>query len=395
MTAFDAVHGRIVDVDAHAMFMPHAYVPMLGDAWGEPLRRWAESRVGELDPETLRAQRARARDDVFRVKGWLAHGADDPHDRVDALDRMGIARQLVFPPVPMPFLHDLDAGARAARRRWNDAMLDWASAGPERLVPALQLGLGDVADAVDDARRLVARGARAIEVPFAQPPAGRSPADPGWDALWSLLAEHHVPLLLHVGGGGLGGGFGPARSFTDPRWGASDRLRLSERDDQGAELDAHDPGHFATLGPIDRVVRHHGAETFVGALVLGGVLERFPGLAVGIVELGAGWVGSWCEQMDDAAGAMRAHGLAPLPERPSTYVRRQVRVTPTAGEPVGAYVERSGLDEVYAFSTDYPHYEGGKDPMGWSSRALAGATDDAIDRWFVRNGSLLLPTPTG
>jgi predicted TIM-barrel fold metal-dependent hydrolase len=389
MTAFDQVHGRIIDVDAHAMFMPDAYVPILGDAYGEPLRAWATSRVGDLDLATLQGQRSAAKDNVFRAKGWLAHGADDARDRVDALDRMGIDRQIVFPPVPLPFLHAGDDEAGNARERWNDAMLEWASVDPRRVVPAMQLGLCDVDRAIAEARRLVGRGGCAVEVAFARPPGGRSPADPAWDPLWAVLAEHRVPLLLHVGGGGLGGGFGPARSFTDPRWGATDRLRISERPDQGADLDPRDPGYFATLGPIDRVVRHHAAETFVSALILGGVLDRLPDLRVGVIELGAGWVASWAEQMDMAAPAMRAHGLAPLAEAPSSYLRRQVRITPTYGEPVGQYVERSALDDVFAFSTDYPHYEGGKDPMGWSARALAGADDEVVEKWFVTNGSLL------
>jgi predicted TIM-barrel fold metal-dependent hydrolase len=391
--AIEAVWGRIVDVDAHVMLPPDAYPAILGDEFGVPMRQWAAERVAGLERDVLEAVRAGAREDVFRVKGFVAHGADDPDDRVDALDRMGIARQIVFPPVPLAVLHAAGPAARLARSRWNDAMCDWTAGSRGRLIPAMQLGLGDVDEAVEDTERLIATGARAVEIPFAQPPAGRSPAHPDWDQLWQMLADGGVTVLLHIGGGGLGGGFPSSRSFSDPRWGAVDRLRSEPGGD--APTGSSDPGSFTALGPIDRVIRHHPAETFVSALVLGGILERAPDLSIGIIELGAGWVGSWVEQLDTAAAAMHGGGLTPLPEPPSTYLRRQVRVTPSYLEPVNRYLARSHLDEIYAFSTDYPHYEGGKDPLGWSERALADTDDGTYERWFVTNGSRLVTSRPG
>ena len=47
--------------------------------------------------EEDRAARARARDDVWAVKGVSALGSSDARERVAAMDLMGVQRQLLFP----------------------------------------------------------------------------------------------------------------------------------------------------------------------------------------------------------------------------------------------------------------------------------------------------------
>ena len=53
--------------------------------------------------------------------------------------------------------------------------------------------------------------------------------------------------------------------------------------------------------------------------------------------------------------------------KPSDYLRRQVRVTPFPGEDVAELVKISS-PELYLFSSDYPHPEGTKDPIGHLER---------------------------
>jgi predicted TIM-barrel fold metal-dependent hydrolase len=143
-------------------------------------------------------------------------------------------------------------------------------------------------------------------------------------------------------------------------------------------------------GPFDLATLHLPAQVFLSVMVLGGVLSRHPGLAVGVMELGAAWVPSWVAGLDQAATGFRRFGL-PLPsELPSEAVRRQVRVSPFNLEPVADYLQ-SGLPEVFAFSTDYPHSEGGRDPVTRLTTALEPLGTDALDQFFVTNGSRLLP----
>lgn len=84
------------------------------------------------------------------------------------------------------------------------------------------------------------------------------------------------------------------------------------------------------------------------------------------------------------------HGSA-LAHRPSDYLRSNVRVTPFVFEPVDVYLDRYDLADVLCFSTDYPHVEGGRDPLGVfvAVRPRVGAA--TVEKFFVTNGEWLLP----
>ena len=109
----------------------------------------------------------------------------------------------------------------------------------------------------------------------------------------------------------------------------------------------------------------------MSVLILDGVLDRYPELKFGAIELGASWVPSWMHFMDSGAAAfMRGEDrLQKLSAKPSDIVRRQFRVTPYPHEPTGWIIENSG-DEVCLFSSDFPHVEGGRNPMKRFGQAL-------------------------
>ena len=373
------LHGRIIDVDSHLMLPPEQMTGLFGPKFGGDLRRWAEC---------LAPRHPCRHGDVWTTKGWSAPGAADSAERLASLDRMGVARQLVFPPVTCPALLAAGSDAYAGLRRYNDFALAWADGSGGRLRPVAQLPTSEVGETLAEATRVIRRGARAVEVAFSHPPAARSPADPEWDRLWALLSEAHVPVLLHVGGGGPGGAVRPPRTLLDRGWGDSPRLRpLTGTNDPALAV----IGNSGLFGPFDVATLHIGAEVFLSALVLGGVLSRHPGLVVGVVEFGAQWASSWVERMDVIARSFFRYGLHPLPELPSVTVRGQVRLTPFYGEPVGDYVGRGGPAEMYAFSTDFPHSEGGTDPVGGFAASLARQGRAVIEQFFVTNGSAPVP----
>jgi hypothetical protein len=49
------------------------------------------------------------------------------------------------------------------------------------------------------------------------------------------------------------------------------------------------------------------------------------------------------------------------------------------------------MPEIYAFSTDFPHPEGGTDPIGRMAADITPLGDAAIEAFFVSNAELLLP----
>ncbi len=136
----------------------------------------------------------------------------------------------------------------------------------------------------------------------------------------------------------------------------------------------------------DMTSLHHAAETFLGALVLDGVLERFPNLRGGAIELGAGWVPSMLKRLDWSAEIWRKSEpeLAKLERKPSEQITEQLAFTPYAYEDVGEMIEQSN-DALYLFSSDYPHFEGGRHPLGRFETSLEGHGGATRERFYSEN----------
>jgi predicted TIM-barrel fold metal-dependent hydrolase len=130
----------------------------------------------------------------------------------------------------------------------------------------------------------------------------------------------------------------------------------------------------------------HSAELTLAALIFDGVLDRFPNLKFGAIELGASWVPGWMRNMDSAAIAFRKNEerLQKLSLKPSEFVKRQVRVTPYPHEDTG-WIIRNSADEVCLFSSDFPHVEGGRNPLKRFDESLAGCTPQQVDRFYCDN----------
>ena len=124
---------------------------------------------------------------------------------------------------------------------------------------------------------------------------------------------------------------------------------------------------------------HGGAENFrsvdymaipnppmqtLAALLFDGVFDRFPRLKWGVIEQGGSWLPGWMRNLDAAFGAFRKNEvrLQQLSAKPSEIVRRQIRVTPYPHEDTGWIIANSG-PEVCMFSSDFPHVEGGRNPL--------------------------------
>jgi predicted TIM-barrel fold metal-dependent hydrolase len=124
----------------------------------------------------------------------------------------------------------------------------------------------------------------------------------------------------------------------------------------------------------------------LATMIFDGVLERFPGLRLGVIEQGASWVPSWMKFMESAFEAFRKgeERLQKLSLRPSDYVRRQVRVTPYPAEDVGWIVRESG-DEVCLFSSDYPHVEGGRNPIRRFEGSMGELSEAQRQRFYHDN----------
>ena len=126
-------------------------------------------------------------------------------------------------------------------------------------------------------------------------------------------------------------------------------------------------------------------------LILDGVLDRFEGLRIGVIEVGASWLPGFMRQLDSANEAFARHATRrqQLKLKPSEYMRRQVRVTPYPTEATGWIIEQSA-PQTCMFSSDFPHLEGGRNPYGRFSRSTEHLGEDVCDRFFRANFEDLL-----
>jgi predicted TIM-barrel fold metal-dependent hydrolase len=370
--------GRLIhDADAHVMEAPGwfeewAAPTLAGRLSPVPDPRFRPGGLGRdeldrrhADPEHRRA----AEQNVMATKGWLAPGAYRKEDRGRALDLLGFASQLVFTTAHLASLLAAESSDDASlayeyARVHNRAMLDFCSA-DARLLPVCYLPLVDMGRSVAFAEECLAAGAAALMVGSACPRA-HSPSHVGLDPLWARVQEAGIPIVFHVGGGGkllnptyLKNGLPPVPDFT------------------GGDGNFTSVSYMAIPYPVMQTL---------ATMIIDGVLDRFPQLRIGVIEQGAAWLPGWMRSMDSAAEAFRRNEdrLQRLSLKPSEFVRRQVRATPYPHEPAGWVIRNTG-PEVCMFSSDYPHHEGGRNPLKRFEASLDGCSETEKEAFYSAN----------
>ncbi|MFI4934917.1 MAG: amidohydrolase family protein [Caulobacterales bacterium] len=372
----------IYDADSHLMELPDFLT-----AHADPAMRDQMPTLGALatggfnpgghvgksghDPATVEKLLALG-DQITRGPKWHeALGSFSGAERPLALDLLGFERQVVFSSFCARPIFEAPPQTRyAIARAHNRAMAAFCQSDRRLIgVAIVPLDEPDLAMAeIDHATQL---GLGAVWV-AASPPGGRSPGHVMHEPIWAMLAERRLPFILHVGSSPL--------SIEAPWMNDGRPDRRSARG--GAEV----------IGSKDLTAIHHAAQKFISVLVLDGVLERHPNLRGGVIELGAGWAPDMIRRLDHAAEiwAKSEPHLAEMRRRPSEQIRDQLRFTPYPFEDVGAFVAES-YPELYLFSSDYPHAEGGRDPIGRFERVLAGAGEDVKRRFYAENFRDLYP----
>ncbi len=244
-------------------------------------------------------------------------------------------------------------------------MIDFCSV-DRRLLPVLYVPFADIDRAITAADEAIEMGAAALMIPSACPQ-HHSPSHIDFDPLWARAQEAGIALVFHVGGGMAmdatykQNGLPPVRDFTggDGNFTSVSYMYISESPMQS-----------------------------LATMIFDGVFERFPRLKFGVIEMGAAWVPGWMRSMDSAAEAFRKNEsrLQKLSLKPSEYVQRQIRATPYPHEPAGWIVKNAG-PQVCLFSSDYPHTEGGRNPIKRFEASLdvAGCSVDEREGFFRGN----------
>ena len=380
--AQEPFHGRILDADGH-MYMTAEDVDAV---FGTDIKGITNTFLREyVHSDEYKSNRANVHkpESLWTLKGMGALGAYDAAERSQALTAMGVKAQLIFANNGNWELLENNDKARNACSRLNDYLIDRTQRTDNRARATCHINMHSAEWAIKEVERVLKKGAKAVLLPCNLPPADVSPSHEIWDPMWAMLQEAGVPATIHLGSsGGLLSDRGPeALMFPDPKWAESRTLRNKPAFRAGGE---------EAISPYFMLVAHMAPELFMQTMVIGKVFERFPKLALGIIEFGASWVGPAVERMDLWAAFMNKIGVK-YELKPSEYVRRNIRVTPFWHEDLPAMVSRYGLKEVYCFSTDYPHLEGSKDPIGKFRKHLSKMDADYAEPFFIDNARLLFP----
>ena len=382
--------GRtIYDADSHIMELPDFLKKYADPALREQIPEVSYSasivtdeevavimgQGGRHSAEHVAAQVALGDKLISASKEIQALGAFDSADRVTALDMLGFRKQLVFAThsVAMPFSASsrLDPTLRyGAARAHNRHMADFCRA-DARLIGVAVIPLDDPALALAELDFALKSGLGAAWLPH-RPCGDRSPGHVDFDPLWARLAEARVPFVLHVGGAPLQlakAWMNNGRPPTKDWLGGGENVRTK-----------------------DIALLHEGPEAFLSMLVLDGVLERHPGLRGACVELGAGWVPELLRRLDWVVKHWSRNdaNLQGLSRVPSQQMTDQLAFTPFVFEEVGRFVDQSNPD-LYLFSSDYPHIEGGRDPIGRFEAALGERSEAVRQKFYADNFLRIFP----
>jgi predicted TIM-barrel fold metal-dependent hydrolase len=331
-------------------------------AWPRDGKWVAESRAKQNDP----AFRAGAAENILLRKNYEALGAFDARDRPRALDELGFASQLVFTTWCLGNfgLDDANAELAYATAQAHNRMMTAFCSVDRRFLGTAYVPLADFDRAKATAREAIDMGLKALVIP-SRCPKGHSPSHVAFDPIWRMAEEAGLPILFHVGG----------EEKLHPDYFINGLPKV--KDFHGGE---------ENFTSVSYMMIAHSVMLSLAALIFDGVFDRHPKLKFGAIELGASWLPGWMRNMDAGASAFMKgeERLKKLSLKPSDFVRRQVRVTPYPHEDAGWIVANAG-EEVCLFSSDYPHVEGGRNPLKRFDDSLAGLSAHARDRFYREN----------
>jgi hypothetical protein len=385
--------GEILDADSHE------YTPV--NHWEEQFGSVVLPFVDAFADSKMPIRRAVERDDtaitnesVWQTKFAAAPGAFDLDRRLEVMDFTGVRRQMMFPGsiglYAVSFYFRCDAypdmfkSITGDRKRYaleliaayNDFCIRVARHSDR--IRAVGIAFAPTVESLyAETKRLVDNGVRAVWIPSAALPGGVSPAHPVLDPLYSLLASSDTALLAHVGA--------DAEFLRTTAW----RDAPAFQGWKAGEEFQMDPWTLSTL--------HLPVQNYLATMVLGGVFERHPMLRYGACEVLGQWVGPLAQNLDIWHANSRkfslesTEGALPIRMNPSDYIRRNVRVSLFDIEPVDVYIDQFQMPEIYCYASDYPHPEGGRDPMGDISGKVARFGPEVMRKVFVENARWILP----
>lgn len=250
----------------------------VGDRMVENAEANAEGLVpppGKLK-EWLRAMK----EGKSNVEGWLQPTDDmiGPEARLLKMDEFGVERAILFVGefVTTFAYYPQNAIGNQVLHAYNQYVDDhWGFARDDRLFATGLLSLWDLESSVAEAKWLVERGCRVVCMPMG-PAGGRSPADPYFDPVWTVLNDASIAVTYHVS----------EASFMHPLIREFGETPLqSRRTGQTAWQWMFCYSELPVQITLANIIYHN-------------FFARFPNIRIASVENGANWLPYFLEKMD-------------------------------------------------------------------------------------------------
>ena len=290
----------------------------------------------------------------------------DREIRLKTMDSLGIEGALFFPTLGVGMeqaLKDDLPAARAAFRAFNKWLdEDWGFAYEERIFGVPYLTLSDLDNAIEQLEWCLDRDARAVLIqtgPVSTAEGFKSPADPRFDPFWARVQESGVAVVYHGGG----------NAYQDliTMWGES------------AEMEAH------RFEPLRSALSHDAVADTFAAIVLHGLLQRFPHLRFAAIETGADWVAPLLKRL----GKMYSQTPMAFPEDPREAFKRNVWVSPFYENDLAGLRDIMGVDHLL-LGSDWPHTEGLVDPLSFTVDLTEAGYTEEEQRLIMHDNCKLL-----
>ena len=238
----------------------------------------------------------------------------------------GVDAEILFPSLGLTaFMIENPDAEMATAQVYNDWHHDLAKDHTDTFVRCGILPVRDTKNTVAEMERLAGLGFTTAMIPSFIDPASGLPqyTSDYWDPVFDAAQRLNMVFSLHTGTGRY-----DVRSFRGPG---------------GAVMNY---GIQSTDGWIT-----------IMAMVSGGLLDRFPGVHVVVIEGGASWLAPLAERMDEVYVAHAPFVQPKLSIMPSEIIRRQVHCqfqTDRAGIMSRSVTGTAAM----LWGADYPHHEG-------------------------------------
>ncbi len=250
----------------------------------------------------------------------------DPGARSQAMDRAGIDINVIFPTHASSYCAFRDARFESALyRAYHRFISAYCAQLPARMKWIVLANLRDIPAAIEEVTHWAERDGNTVGVYLPPMAVGRRHLDcPDFHPLYQRVQDLDVPLVVHIG-------------VSRPPY----MPGTLDLDGRAFLIRALTPG-WAGMAAM-------------GALIGGGVFDRFPRLRVGLFEMHASWMPFAVEQF--TIGARRSPAHVP-------YLRTSVREVIASGRYFhGIETGEEGLkyavqefgDDIWLFTTDFPH----------------------------------------